>query len=386
MPSIRVDISPSIVDWIFKVASVQLLDEAWRSRCNKWKTAEEKPTFSQIESLSKKTHIPLGYFFLKAPPVETLPAFEYRTINSAAPDKTPSRNLIDIYYQMSAIQDWMRDYLVESGHGKLFYIGSCKQETNTEFIAKSIRNTAGLKVDWYSTLSASDNPFNILRSLFENIGILVLQNGIVGNNTHRKLDIDEFRAFTLFDEFSPLVFLNSNDTNNGKIFSLVHEAAHIWMGGHSFFNYSFDLQLETSALEKICNAVAAEIIIPNSYFIQEWNRQNYSSLLDKVSQIAKKFRCSRFVVTRRALDNAFISQEDYIKLNDMFPDSIKQKNNTGNVGGDYYKTTKSRYGLPLLRALDNSIKEGRTLYTEAYRLTHTNRISFDKLITEAGSI
>ena len=45
-----------------------------------------------------------------------------------------------------------------------------------------------------------------------------MMSGIVGNNTHRPLNIDEFRAFSVIDEYAPLIFINSNDSINGKLF------------------------------------------------------------------------------------------------------------------------------------------------------------------------
>ena len=54
-----------------------------------------------------------------------------------------------------------------------------------------------------------------------------MQNGTVGFDTHRKLDLNEFRAFMLYDEIAPLIFINAADTTPGKIFSLIHEYIHI---------------------------------------------------------------------------------------------------------------------------------------------------------------
>lgn len=34
-------------------------------------------------------------------------------------------------------------------------------------------------------------------------------SGIVGNNTHRPLSIDEFRAFSITDDYAPLIFIKS---------------------------------------------------------------------------------------------------------------------------------------------------------------------------------
>jgi hypothetical protein len=74
MQSIRVDVAPSILDWIGNVASFEGVDEKLLSHFYRWKTEKEQPTYAQIETLSNKIHIPLGYFFLKTPPQEDLPS------------------------------------------------------------------------------------------------------------------------------------------------------------------------------------------------------------------------------------------------------------------------------------------------------------------------
>ncbi len=68
------------------------------------------------------------------------------------------------------------------------------------------------------------------------IGIVIMLNGIVGANTHRGLSIDEFRAFTLIDDFAPLIFINATDSKAGLLFSLIHEFVHIGIGANSLFN------------------------------------------------------------------------------------------------------------------------------------------------------
>jgi hypothetical protein len=63
LPVIRVQIAPSILDWISNAASFEGVSDKLRTHFHKWKAEEEQPTYAQIEALSKKIHIPLGYFF-----------------------------------------------------------------------------------------------------------------------------------------------------------------------------------------------------------------------------------------------------------------------------------------------------------------------------------
>jgi Zn-dependent peptidase ImmA (M78 family) len=378
--AVRVEVASSIWDWISNVASFEGVDEKVVSHFLKWRNNEEQPTYAQIENLSRKIHIPFGYFFLKTPPQEQFPLLEFRTVNSATPK--PSRNLIDTYCQMAAIQDWMRDYLLKQGNERLPFVGSCKNDKNPEEIAAVIRANIDMAKDWYIHSPDIKESFNKLRNLFEIAGILILQNGVVGQNNYRRLTIDEFRAFTLIDKHAPLIFINNNDTAGGKLFSLLHESVHIWLGLHSFFNENSNLVFNRSPQETLCNAVAAELLVPNIFFIDKWNNTHKSALNDKITYIAKYFKCGVITIARRALDNNYINQSQYKE----FAAGIIAKTQTGNKnssgGGNYYKTAISRYGEPLVSALNNSIKEGKTLYTEAFRLTGTNRITFARLVSE----
>ena len=46
---------------------------------------------------------------------------------------------------------------------------------------------------------------NELRRLIENLGVMAVINGVVGNNTHRRLNVAEFRGFALTDLYAPLI-------------------------------------------------------------------------------------------------------------------------------------------------------------------------------------
>jgi Zn-dependent peptidase ImmA (M78 family) len=308
---------------------------------------------------------------------------EYRTIQSAA-RPIPSRDLMDTYYQMSSIQSWMRDYLIDSGNEKRNFVGSGKKEKDPLKIAASIRGVTGMPKDWYTQCRDKNASFNMLRGFFEKTGILILQNGVVGQNNYRKLNIDEFRAFTLIDDYAPLIFININDTEGGKLFSLLHEAVHIWLGLHSFFNDNSGLVLNVNPLETICNAAAAELLVPNAHFINRWNTRFSNDVDSKIRDIARYFKCGVITIARRALDNKYISQTQYKQVvSDAVADAKKRNNKDGK--GNYYATAISRYGSHFILALDNSIREGKTTYTEAFGLTNTTRKTFDTLVDEIRS-
>lgn len=388
MSGTTVNINPDIIKWILEKVQLGSVDSPVLETLKLWQSGEKAPTLKQLESISKKVNMPFGYFFLKTPPIEECKIVEYRTIESIEISE-PSRNLIDTVDQMTDIQDWMREYLIENGGNELAYVARCNESSETEYIADDIRKSLGLQVEWYLREKTSTDLFKYLRTQYEHIGILVMMNGVVGQNTHRKLNINEFRAFTLIDKYAPLIFINACDTEAGKIFSMLHELAHIWLGTESFYNDKYGNYQGVTKEEQKCNAVAAELLVPNLVFKQKWLAMD-SVTMEKFEDLSKYFRCSKSVILRRALHNAYINNKDYESIAKVLAKEYEAwevlKGNKKSGGGDYYKTMNSRLDTRLLKALTSSTKEGRTQYTEAYRLTNTNRATFSKLVGENGGV
>lgn len=321
MSGVSVNIQPAILDWVMQEAQMRSAGSSVIDMIAKWISGEKTPTFNQIEDISKKISVPFGYFFLEKPPVEECKIVEFRTVDSIS-IKNPSRNLIDTVDLMSNAQEWMVDYNKDSGASEYSFIGSAKISDDVVTAADSIRKEIGLDINWFDGFKSSADAYRNLRNSIMNLGVLVMMNGVVGNNTHRTLSVEEFRAFTLVDPYAPLIFINSRDTENGKIFSLLHELVHIWIGKDSFYNDTFGISRKVSREEQFCNAVAAEILVPISIFSDDWSREKRDTE-DIIDQLGQRFICSRFVLLRRALDTDKIDRREYGRLLSLFQKQFK---------------------------------------------------------------
>lgn len=318
MPAVNVNVQPAIISWALSQTSEEKLGAKLVENIKQWLDGTKRPTFNQIEDFSKKSHIPLGYFFLQTPPVEQISLLEYRTLDSIELTN-PSRNLIDTIHEMEAVQEWMINYRKEWNYDVISVVGSLKDFTNIKVSADTIRNDLGLTVEWYKECANSSEAFNKVRRLLEECGIVVMLNGIVGKNTHRVLDVNEFRAFAMMNEWAPLIFINGADSAGGRLFSLFHEIVHLWIGENDLFNdrrYSID---GTEPVEVICNAIAGELMVPEAVFLQKWNSSTNADIHERIKELAKIFRCSGSVIARRALDNKKIDKNVY---NQVITDAI----------------------------------------------------------------
>ncbi len=381
----QVKVSNDIINWVLAQTENDTIEPKYLDMLYKWQNNEKKPTFNQVEQVSKATGIPFGYFFLNNPPAEDVTLLEYRTINSTD-NGWMSRNLKDTIHDMKSVQEWMKDYGKQQNQEPLDFVGSQVNQQNVKNFAKYIRGILGIEDNWSTTQKTANESFNYLRNRISEIGVIIMMNGVVGNNTHRALSLEEFRAFTLIDEYAPLIFINSNDSYNGRLFSLVHEFVHILIGESSLYNSGNDNYVDVSKTEKICNAVAAEIIIPEDIFIKKWDESLNNSPIDLINSIAKFFNCGTVVVARRALDKGFINDSQYDEVVEKAIEAYKCLKANRNGGGDYYRTKATKIDHRFLNYLIQSVQEGYTLYSDAFRLTNTNRKTFNNLAMSVGGL
>ena len=388
MPSLFVNIHPSILEWAMKKAQMGNVSNSVLNLIAKWISGKKSPTFNQIKDVSKKSGIPFGYFFLEKPPVEECKIVEFRTIDSISL-QNPSQNLIDTVDHMQNIQEWMAEYNKNNGISANPFVGSIKITDTILSATNKIRQELELSLEYFDKYKASTDAYRYLRNSITNLGILVMMNGIVGNNTHRTLKLEEFRAFTLINPYAPLIFINSRDTDNGKLFSLLHELVHIGIGIDNFYNDTYGISQIVSKQEQFCNAVAAEILVPDSTFSEEWSKQSGDSE-HIITKLSKRFVCSRFVLLRKAIDNGKINQNEFERLLRLFKSQFRvlqdRKQNKASGGGDFYKTLVTKWDKKFIQALYTSAQDGRTLYRDVYRMTNTTGKTFHELVEKIGSI
>jgi Zn-dependent peptidase ImmA (M78 family)/transcriptional regulator with XRE-family HTH domain len=374
-----INVNPELIRWAVERSGRSLETLArYLPRIGRWESGEAQPTLKQLEKLARKTWTPLGYFFLAEPPEEKLPVPDFRTARDE-PVRRPSPNLIDTLHTMQRRQAWMRDYLVEMGHERLSFIGSAKISENIETVAKSIRRELGMSDGWAGRISSWTDALRVLREAAEGAGVLVVINGVVGNDTHRKLDPAEFRGFVLADDYAPLVFINGSDARSAQMFTLAHELAHLWIGEGGIFDLP-EMQSGSDRREVFCNRVAAEFLVPAAELKRFWPNANREA--EPFQAIAREFKVSPIVAARRALDLNLIDQPRFFAFYRAYQSDERRTAAKAKGGGDFYNNQNVRLGKRFARAVMLAAKEGRLLYREAYSLTGLQGATFDKYAKE----
>lgn len=361
----RVPVEPALLRWA--IARAGLEDEDLRKKFPKleaWELGEKRPTLKQLEKFAKATRVSVGHLFLDEPPVEEIPIPDLRTVGNRRVED-PSPDLLDTIYLCQHRQEWYRRYALSEGDGPRSFVGSAGTGDSVKQTAAAMRGTLGFDSDSVRACRGRADAFRMFVGLAEAAGVLVMRSGIVGGNTHRRLDPKEFRGFSLSDASAPLVFINGQDGKAAQMFTLAHELAHIWLGQSAVSDAAPELE-SSHDVEIWCNRVAAEFLVPEDELPEVLPIRKLSGRESR-QEIARRFKVSTLVVLRRLLDAGFISNGDFRRACREEVERRPTKDG-GKSGGDFYKTQPARVSRRFACALVISTLEGRTLYRDAFNL------------------
>lgn len=354
-----------------------------------WEQEITLPSFKDLEAFAKATYTPIGYFFLDEPPEARLPVSDFRTVGGTGVG-VPTAGLLDTMYLCQQRQEWYRGEVRATGGEPLEFVGSMSTADDVVSSAQRIRTALKYNMEQRVGIGGRDAARRRLISAAEDFGILVMMSGVVENNTRRKLDVDEFRGFALADPWAPLVFVNGTDNEGSKIFTLVHEVAHIWLGQSVVSNNSV-ADAPGHTVERWCNAVAAEMLVPSEIMRKKYDRT--SDLDGAVTSLASHFKVSKQVILRRIYDTGGLDRtafrEAYDKEVKLAAEREKERRRKRKEKktqeGNYYNNILTRAGKKFTSALLASTMEGRTTPVMSRRLLDVWKASaIERLARELG--
>lgn len=355
----RVNISKDRYLWAIQRACLTLEDYIKshpRIALLEWINGEKQPTTKQLEDFAKSVNVPFGYLLLEKTPTESIPFPVFR--GDAGKHDHFDLNVYDTVNNIQQRQDWLEEYIRENNIETCKFVGKATLNMPITEAVNILREVLNLNKKWAFDYAATSLAINKLTEKLEEAGVFVAYNGIVANNTHRKLKVSECRGFALVNKIAPYIFVNSSDSPKAQLFTLIHEAAHILQGvsaGHAETN-----NLSDNETENWCDKVAAEFLVPKEEIEKIWD--------GNLEALSKKFKVSELVIARRAHDLNLMSDKDYqIFWNEYINRVPIQK--IKSTGGSFYRTSTKRVGRLFAIHVRNAIESRQLSYVQAYRLT-----------------
>jgi len=372
------NINPEILIWARERLGLSVPEFARKlgkkeERLTEWETGVRPLTFKQAIDFADKAYIPFGYLFLTTPPIEELPLPDLRTIDGHGVLRL-SAELLDLIKLMLQRQDWYKEYLKQQLAEPSSIVGSFSKRHVVNEIVADMRLKLGVPAhpnrgDW-------ESYYRGLVTKIEDTGILVMRQSDLGHFT-RPLQVAEFRGFAIADEIAPMIFVNHADTPGARLFTLIHELCHIWIGQSGIS----DGNVENKRNEEVmCNAVAAEFLVPEVEFTQLWHT-NINSWRENLAVLEAHFHVSKWVLARRALTCSYISQHDYIQFITEEKEAYRNRERSGS-GPNYYRTKKAQISQSFSKAVVSQALSGQIMLREAAQLLGMKPGNIEKFAQE----
>ena len=367
---VRVEVQPRLLRWACERAGFGLDDLAEKiPQLPAWERGEKKPTLKQLEKFARTVHAPVGYLFLQEPPVEQVPIPDFRTVANTYIDH-PSPDLLDTIYICQQRQEWYRGYARSMGEGPYRFVGAANLGGDTQAVAEQIRQALGLDVAARRRVRTWEEALRQFTQQADELGVLIMVDGVVGSNNHRKLDPEEFRGFALADALAPLIFINGSDTKSAQMFTLAHELAHIWLGETGLSDVE-PVSFPSNKVEIWCNQVAAEVLVPLRAVRDEY--QPGEALSDELTRLARCFKVSTLVILRRIHDAGHLTVPELWTA--YRAELSRLRTIPKGTGGSFYWMQAARISKRFTGAVVSSALEGRTGFTEAFRMLGVKKMA-----------
>lgn len=377
----RVSVQPDVLRWACERAGHDVRELGHRiPHLPAWERGERQPTLKQLEAFARATRTPFGFLFLPEPPEERLPIPDFRTV-SHGPAR-PSPDLLDTIYSMQRRQDWLREERLEGEAEPLDFVGSARLGDEAVAVGQEMRRVVGVGDGWAAEVATWEEAVGELRRRIELLDVMAVINGVVGNNTHRKLDVEEFRGFALTDPYAPVIFVNGADAKSAQMFTLAHELAHVWLGPEGEGVSGFEGLFPGDArVERFCDQAAAEFLVPARELRERW--RSLKGAAGPFEQTARYFKVSPIVVGRRALDLRLVDRRTFFEFYESYTKQEWRRTRRAG-GGDFYNNQNTRVGERFAIYVMRAAMEGRLSFKEAYDLTGLRGGAFQEYARRLG--
>ena len=324
----RMPITPAVLTWArkrlgYSQEALAAKRKAFK-RVAEWESGESRPTYRQLEKLSKDLWIRIEVFFFPEvpdwPPLET----SFRTMGSkqfAAVPPSIRKLMLKARGFQAALADLNEG--TSPARQKLARLLSIDTDDSLSTVADQVRDLLGVSLRTQFDWRDHNIALNAWRSAFFHAGVTVMQ---------ASFDDKMFCGFSLYDDDFPIIYVNSKNTKPRQIFTLFHELAHL-LYSTSGVDTRAEFQLieseSYSIIEARCNAVANAILVPPDELNMAKNIGD--STRAEAERLAKLFSVSREVIYRNFLDSGSIPQREYDLARSMWNDQMGDQSSSGFV-------------------------------------------------------
>lgn len=366
--SVIVDVEPSVVKRIREMAGWKASEVAERirvpaSEISDIEAGRRRPTLTQLRGMANAFDYPVTVFFLTEPPEQDTQPKDLRagTSRSGVFDKETILAIRKTRYLQSLGAEMSKNL----GRPVRAKVKRASLSDDPKAAASKYRSTMGLGGQVRKSKDAS-SLFGYLRAKIERMNILVFKFA---------MPMHDARGFTLSDEQPAVIVVNSSDSPEGRLFTLVHELGHVLLG-----DTSIDLPEEGRAQherERWCNDFASSLLLPDSVAKELFDGQENPTDTETLERMSKTCKVSKAFLLFKMVELGRISRVECERV-------LARPGRAGAKPSGGYQHWDRRYisemGKPILSLVEESLNEGFMTYADALGHLSLKSHTFDRVM------
>ena len=389
MAVVRLSVEPSVLRWARETAGLDVATAAARigvkqDKVEQWEEASLAPTINQIRTMADAYARPLATLFMPEPPADDvkrdLPDFRRPEARSHVVSRALQKAMMRAYRQRDALRDVAEGLELPESDVAAKY--ALDQALDSEVLGEQLRGALDISSISKTVLL---QPESLLRELVrraESLNVTVIQV--------QRVDVTEMRGFSLGDGPCPIVALNGADWPRGKVYTLLHELAHVGFRSNGLC----DLQhAQGPRLERLCDTVAAAALMPAQAFLHSLGSLPPESITtDLTRAIGNEFGASGESALLRMVELGKAKWEDYWRLKSAFDSAYasykaaERKRNADQNSPIYYQVKRRDLGRRFINQMVAAHQEDVLSSRDLAQLLEVSYDKVPKLLGTAGEI
>ncbi|MCU0799641.1 MAG: XRE family transcriptional regulator [Candidatus Thermoplasmatota archaeon] len=385
--SIITGVNPLVFKWLRESSGWTIEDVSKKLKTsddviNSIESGERNPTLTQLKELSKAYKRPLAAFLLSAPKPEKPKPKDFRML----PQKKDvfDKKTILILRKARMLQEISGELSKNIDYETKPSINKAKITDDPKSLADKYRVEFGFTINKQIIFNTPYEVFNFLRDKMEDVNILIFQDS---------MPIEDARGFALPDETPNVIVLSSKDSIEARIFSLMHEFAHIILGEPAIDFPDFTNPYQNK-IESWCNQFSSSFLL-SEVMAKSIFKENQENLTDTqtLNKISRKYKVSKGMLLFNMLKYDFISESEYKDVLDRYKpqepketdeedEEDEEKKQSGGIPVDV--KCLSMVGNKFVSLVANNYDRNHITYTDALNYLSIKSKNFDKVLAKAS--
>lgn len=369
-----VDVDLKVLNWLIESSGWSDEEIAKRIKITtenfeKIKSGDKRPTFRQLRELSIIFKRPVAAFLLSKPKEEKPKPKDYRMLPEKK-DKFDKKTIL-VLRKSRRLQELAKELSVNIKYDIKTKLEKLSIREDPEEIAEKYREIFGLTEEKQRKFKTPYELFNYLRDILEDMNIYVFQFS---------MPVEDARGFVFVDETPNVIVVNKKDSIEARIFSLMHEFAHILLQESVIDLPDMTLSAKND-IERWCNNFSASFLLPKSLANTLFKeRKRELTKKETLNYLSRKYKVSKAMLLVSMKKLNFITQEDYDNIVNRFKAEAKIIEK-GGMPSD--KRTISEVGNKFVSLVANNFDKEFITYTDALDYLSITSKNFDKVLAMA---